>query len=457
MAKKKKPSTDQAIVSDLSGHAKLLSELGPRTAEATMQLNAYFAKSPLLNKNPKETPFSILSEAFEDWSDNEAAIVLNGLLKRLQENALIDYVALKRWVRAHKDDARAVIDCLEADPPKEITIIRLLSRAGSQKLVFLANWQIEQREVVLKRFIFPENAERLISRELQPHPLSMAHPNIIETHLLKNPKGESFLVERRLPVVLDDEWRSKGIEEAANLLRDIGSALDFIQDKQLVHGDVKPDNIGFEEGRYILLDFGICRSEDVFAEESTPTGSLRTRAPELLLGSQKHSHASDLWALGATVYNAVTGRFPLFDVGETPPRVSHPPERARFESLLKERIRNEWTTKVNLGIVAEPLRPILSKILSYTPTERGTANDLVSTCEKELAAFLRESKEGASRFSPTKQLEQLTKYLPQEAILRLMPLSQKHELLSSLQSLKSIKGLSKAQSDSIAELQRRLA
>jgi serine/threonine protein kinase len=143
--------------------------------------------------------------------------------------------------------------------------------------------------------------------------------------------------------VLNDGWTSKGIEEAANLLRDIASALAFIQGKQLVHGDVKPDNIGFEDGRYILLDFGICRSEEAFSEDSTPTGSLRTRAPELLLGIQTHSHASDLWALGATVYNAVTGRFPLLDVGEQPPRVSDGSRRKVFEKAL---VSGESTERV---------------------------------------------------------------------------------------------------------------
>jgi serine/threonine protein kinase len=456
MAKKKNP-VGESTVPDLSGHAKLLSEIGPKTAAVTMQLNDGFAKTSLFTKNPRESPFQILSESLRDWPDEEAACVLTAILARLQRSATIEFVELKRWIRAHKNDAQAVVDCLEADPPEEITIIQLLSRAGSQKLVFLANWEIAQREVVLKRFIVPESAERLIFRELQPHPLSMAHPNIIETHLIKNSKGESFLVERRLPFVLNDGWTSKGIEEAANLLRDIASALAFIQGKQLVHGDVKPDNIGFEDGRYILLDFGICRSEEAFSENSTPTGSLRTRAPELLLGIQTHSHASDLWALGATVYNAVTGRFPLLDVGEQPPRASDGSRRKVFEKALAERVRKEWSVRMNLDLVPEPLRPILSKVLLRNPAERGTAEDLIRMSETELAAFLRESKADANRFSPRKQLDQLTQYLPNENILRLMPSSQQHELIKILNALKQAKGLTTPQSDSIAKLERRLA
>lgn len=455
MAKKKK-SVGQSSVSDLSGHAKLLSEIGPQTAAVTLELNQGFANTSLFSTNLKESPFLLLSESLQGWPDDEAARVLKAILARLRERAAVDFIALKRWILAHKGDARAVVDCLVADPPDEITIIQLLSRAGSQKLVFLANWEIAQREVVLKRFIAPETAARLISRELQPHPLSMAHSNIIETHLIKNGQGESFLVERRLPFVLDDEWSSKGVEEAANLLRDIASALAFIQAKRLVHGDVKPDNIGFEDGRYILLDFGICRSEEAFAEDTTPTGSLRTRAPELLLGEQKHSHASDLWALGATVFKAVTGRFPLLDVGEQPPRVSDGPKRKAFEQLLAERVRQEWVSKVNLELVAEPLRPILRQVLSRDPGARGKAENLVETAEAELAALLRESKADANRFSPMIQLEQLSKYLPGEDTLRLMASSQQRELQRILSVLKQAKGISEAQTELISKLEQRM-
>ena len=89
----------------------------------------------------------------------------------------------------------------------------------------------------------------------------MGHPNIIETHCLTNNQGEKFLAEELLPIVLNDDWTSSGVQEAANLLYDISSALNYIHEElKLVHGDIKPDNIGNKDGRYILLDFGICRS-----------------------------------------------------------------------------------------------------------------------------------------------------------------------------------------------------
>lgn len=451
--KKDRKSEDNS--SALSGYAKILAEIGPKTSEETNKLNSFIFGSPLLASKAKQDIFPLLSEALRSWEDTKAASVLQGVQTQLASNPSFDFNLLRRWLFAHHGDVQAVIDCLAVEPPEELTIVQRLSTAGSQKLVFLANWQIAQREVVLKRFIGPEAAKRLIPRELQPHPLSMQHPNIIETHLLKNTKGEPFLVERRLSMVLHDKWPSHGDQEAANLMRDIASALAFLQEKQLVHGDIKPDNIGFEDSRYILLDFGICRPQNTFAEDPTQTGSLRTRAPELLLGEGSHGHASDIWALGATVYNSIVGRFPLFDENESPPRISQPEDRAAFEKILMTRVSKEWDRRVDLLKVNEPLREIIAKALNRDPTKRGTAGDLAQMCEKKLAALLRVS-EGLSRFSPSEELKQLRTYLPAADILSLMPDSLKIELKSRLQILKDAKGLTSQQKVDIEVLSARL-
>jgi len=175
-----------------------LAGLGRETEKAAIALNNFISSSPLLARRLAEL-FPRLVDAFKDkdkendkkWCDREVASVLEAVRRTVEEGRDLDLFGVERWIRAHKNDARAVIDCLSAEPPEQITILQLLSRAGSQKVVFLANWYIYQREVVLKRFI-REDAEELIARELQANPLSMKHPNIIETHLLKNHKGEKF-------------------------------------------------------------------------------------------------------------------------------------------------------------------------------------------------------------------------------------------------------------------------
>jgi len=438
----------------LSPYAQILSAIGPKTADATKQLAQALDSVTLFRPEDLFTP---MAEVMKDgWSDEGSALVIQAVKDRITSGAAIDPVALTRWIRVHKDDPNGVRDCLAVDPPDGVDIIRVLSRAGSQKVVFLANWQIAQREVVLKKFVGPDAGNRILQRESQTHPLSMAHPNIIETHILQNSKGEQFLVERRLPLVLTDEWLSNGLQEAANLLRDISSALAFLHDQGLIHGDVKPDNIGFEDGRYILLDFGICRPQGAFSVDVTPTGSLRTRAPELLTLEGEHSKASDVWALGATVYNSFIGRYPLFDPKEKPPRISKPTERESFEKVLSLRVKNEWEQRLNLSAIPDQLRPVLGRALERNPEDRISASELVRESETHLSAVLR-FREGYSNFSPSEEIEQLSRYLPDKKVLSLMPESQRRELRSRFAFLKSKKGLPKDKTEQLKSIESRLS
>lgn len=182
-----------------------------------------------------------LAEAFRKakWTDAQAAKLIDAYSQAFHSGNRIEPKLLTRWVLAHENDAEAVLECVNVVPPDEIEVLRVLSRAGSQKLVFLGTWRLTLEDVVLKKVIAPDShAEEILSRELRSNPLNMVHPNIIETYFIPNRKGERFLVEKRLPLVLDDNWRAKGVHEAANLLFDIAKALKFLHDKGLVHGRV---------------------------------------------------------------------------------------------------------------------------------------------------------------------------------------------------------------------------
>ena len=450
----RKSAPDRKKSEGLSPYAMIISKIGPKTAEATQKL----ASSQDTNKlfQPDDLFASMAEVTREGWSDEELASVILAVTERIKAGESIDPIALTCWMEIHKGDPDGVCDCLNVNPPPGVDILRVLSRAGSQKVVFLANWQIAQREVVLKKFVGADAGNRLLQRETQTHPLSMAHPNIIETHLLQNTNGEHFLVERLLPLVLSDDWSSHGQQEAANLLRDIASALVFLNQKGLIHGDIKPDNIGFEEGRYILLDFGICRPKDAFAADVTPTGSLRTRAPELLTEEGEHSEESDVWALGATVYNALMGRYPLFDRDEKPPRVSKPPERTQFEKALLHRVANEWEERLNFPEIPDPLGSLLQRALERYPSDRVSASDLCRQAETDLSAMLR-FREKTNNFSPSEEIEQLTKYLPDRDVILLMPESQLQELRERIHELKSTKGLTQEQNEQLVWIESKLS
>ena len=279
-------------------------------------------------------------ERLEYWDEEPACRVLEALTERWRQMACapaerftLDLELVPSWLDAHRgeaDSGDAVAHCIRLDAPDEVQIEKRLAQAGAQKRVFQANWTVadDPTEIVVKEFL--GEAEQILIRERRPHPLSMTHPNIIETFTLDNDADppQTFLVERRLDVLNDRRWLS-GLAERARLLIDIARALAFLDHQGLVHGDVKPDNIGLRDGRFVLLDFGICRPAAEFIGEAAQTGSLRTRAPEILLGERHHSEKSDVWALGATMCNVLTGRFPLLDENETPPNPEHERKNAR--------------------------------------------------------------------------------------------------------------------------------
>ncbi len=373
------------------------------------------------------------------WTDDDAAVMLNELHRLGGEGVELVAQTVAGWVKAHPNEPEMVVDCATVIPPEGITILKALSKTGSQKRVYVARWKQAHREVIVKRLLGTLAQQQVVfERELQSHPLAMKHPNIIATHPLLNYKGDRFLIEEKIPEPLNDSWRASGIHEAANLLYDIAQALAYLHGElRLVHGDVKPDNIGRRGVACILLDFGICRRDCEFSREASATGSLRTRAPELFLTDSypiPEPGKVDVWALGATVFKAMTGRFPFVDEGETVPRVSTPLERAAFEKEIARRISHEWNARVNLNEVADPLRTVLSRVLTREPDRRVSAKELVTLCVQKLAGFLSEA--GGGSVTPEAELDQILRHLPRDRSLSLMPIAARQQLAERLRQLK---------------------
>ena len=318
--------------------------------------------------------FVAVEEAFEvgSWSLEDQERTVAAFCNSQEPNP----EQLAQWVRAHDNrDVQGVLDCINTVPPEHIRIIRRMARRGSQKLVFEASFGLTQTTVVLKKPLF----EQVAQRESIAHPLTVDHPNIIKTHVLHNSDGEPFFVEDMLDQVLSDTEPFRGVNDIALLLYDIANALEEIHRRGRVHGDVKPDNIGCHDGRFVLLDFGICRPQADFSVDATGTGSLRTRAPEILVAEGTSTLPSDVWALGATAAKFCCRRFPLIEPGERPPRISHPEDRRKYESKLAERVRREYEQCIDTTISKcedDRLCGILHAMLTRDPAQRPSASEV---------------------------------------------------------------------------------
>lgn len=363
-------------------------------------------------------------DRLEYWDEDPACQVLQALRARWSQMVLDDRFTLElqlvpAWLDAHKADSdagEAVTHCVALDAPDEVQIEKRLAQAGAQKRVFQANWTVadDPTEIVVKEFL--GEAERVLIRERRPHPLSMTHPNIIETFTLDNDAdpAQTFLVERRIDV-LNDSRRLSGLGERARLLIDIARALAFLEHQGLVHGDVKPDNIGLRDGRFVLLDFGICRPAAEFIGDAAQTGSLRTRAPEILLGKRHHTSKSDVWALGATIFNVLTGRFPLLNEGETPPNAEHDKAgREQFENKLRTRIRRHWDARLAPldHIKHRTLRELVSDMLGRDPDRRPDAAEVLRRALKDLVSLV--GIQEGPRFDARAELDALRRHLARD-------------------------------------------
>ncbi|MBZ5689782.1 MAG: protein kinase [Acidobacteriia bacterium] len=397
-----------------------------------------------------------LSEALRKWKDDNAAELFAGIVGIAQRGTVLNIRATAGWALLHVNDSESVLECVNTEAPREVEIIRVLSRVGSQKIVFEATWRLTLKRVVLKKLADATNA-KILAHEASSHPLSVSNPTIIETHFLSNSKNETFLVEDWLPEVLSDAWPCPGIQQAANLLYCLFDAIAVVHSLDRVHGDVKPDNIGKQDDLFILLDFGICRPAKEFTKETTATGSLRTRAPELLLNDAYIGDATkvDIWAIGATVFNFLAGRFPLIERAEKIPRISQPDERLLFEKELERRVREEWDKRVYLSDVDELVQPILRSCLEKDPAKRPSAKELKATTEQQLSIYLRRDL-GPGSFAPVDELQQLYDFLPSADILALMPPDERTRLKDTLRRLKQTPGFDGVQLRRIDSIEHRL-
>jgi serine/threonine protein kinase len=104
----------------------------------------------------------------------------------------------------------------------------------------------------------------------------------------------------------------------------------------IIHRDIKPDNVILERGGSLkLIDLGVVRVPGLeeFPAENIP-GTVAYMAPEMLAG-EAGNEATDLYALGVTLYRAFTGDFPYGNADATsPPRRSRPKELTQLRPDL---------------------------------------------------------------------------------------------------------------------------
>ncbi len=190
--------------------------------------------------------------------------------------------------------------------------------AGGMAIVYLAHDEKHDRKVALK-VLRPElaaviGAERFLN-EIKVT-ANLQHPNILP--LYDSGEADTFLFYV-MPYVEDDTLRDKldrekqlSIDEAVDITRSVAAALDYAHRQNVIHRDIKPENILIHDGQALVADFGIALAVSHaggsrLTETGLSIGTPQYMSPEQAMGDREVDARSDVYSLGAMLYEMLTG------------------------------------------------------------------------------------------------------------------------------------------------------
>lgn len=234
--------------------------------------------------------------------------------------------------------------------------------AGGMGDVWRATDLRSNETVALKRSFAGD--PRQLSREMRIA-AGLSHPNVVEalgtvTHDNEHWLVMEYLPSRSLAEILERDGPI-GADRAARIGRQIAGVLAFLHTKNAVHRDVKPGNVLVTaDDTAKLSDFGVARwSEITQTGGGDVAGTPGYLAPEVAAGHEATS-ASDVFALGATLFAAVEGTSPW---GSPDAGTSEQLRRAKAYDLTPVRR-------------AGPFTAVLKQLMARDPADRPAAENV---------------------------------------------------------------------------------
>jgi TolB-like protein/cytochrome c-type biogenesis protein CcmH/NrfG/predicted Ser/Thr protein kinase len=248
---------------------------------------------------------------------------------------------------------------------KTISHYKILEKLGEggMGVVYRAEDLTLGRTVALK-FLPPDSTARDADRMRLVHEARAAaallHPNICPIHEIAESEGRTFIAMAHIEGRSLKYRIAEGplpFDEALSIARQIGDALASAHAKGIIHRDIKPANVMLaSDGRPMLMDFGLAKVSGAtkLTRTGTTMGTVAYMSPEQLQGREA-DHRSDIWALGAVLYEMVSGRSPF---------------EGEYEAALLYSIMNEDPAPLAAGDIPAGLDGVLAKALAKDPTKR---------------------------------------------------------------------------------------
>ena len=182
--------------------------------------------------------------------------------------------------------------------------------------VYRASTSRDGGEVAIKRLLDVRHAARF---EIEARLLaSLSHPRVVKVlDHSQDEEGLYIVMELVRGTDLGAQLKDRGHPglpptEAIEYARHACEALQYVHDQQIVHRDVKPQNMILADDGVVLVDFGVARA--IGSDETVGTiavGTPRYMAPEVFAGGTV-SAASDIFSLAATLWTLMVGSPPRY-------------------------------------------------------------------------------------------------------------------------------------------------
>ena len=259
-----------------------------------------------------------------------------------------------------------LLDRLQAALVDRYAIEREVGRGG-MATVYLAQDVRHHRPVAVK-VLHPQLAVSLGSdrflREIQIA-ARLQHPHIVP--LYDSGQAEELLYYV-MPYVEGESLRQRlareprlPVEDAIQIARAVAAALDYAHRNHVVHRDIKPENVMLHQGEAVVTDFGIAKAVTAAADNLTQTGTAvgtpAYMSPEQAAGEAELDGRSDVYSLGAMLYEMLAGTAPFTGVTA----------QAIIAKLFTEPVPS---LREHREDVAEWLDQAVRKALAKAPTDR---------------------------------------------------------------------------------------
>ena len=239
-------------------------------------------------------------------------------------------------------------------------------------------WQVrdEQLDLELALKVYIALDERGIEEFKGEYKTTYAlnHPNLLKSNYFDVYENRPYLAMPYCPVSTADLVGKMDEPTAWRFVRDVSGGLAYLHSKDIIHRDIKPDNIlESEEGDFVITDFGISvKMRSTLRRNSTRKmdadmggGSYPYMGPEMFSSNPEAVKATDIWAMGVSLFELLCGELPFFGQGG---------------GML---LRGAEIPEVH-GDFSGELKGLLRDCLAKAPWERPTAEQLHSYAEAKL-------------------------------------------------------------------------